>query len=72
MSSPSNARDVLATGGASLSRDIHDARIIAEVIAGTSTYGVNGHIDSPEDVGGWPEYLSTAAPNGFPPCRFPR
>jgi hypothetical protein len=53
---------VLPIVGASLARDNIDRRIVAEVIAGTSTYGTHGHIDSPSDVGGWPAYNSTAAP----------
>ncbi|MFP6643369.1 MAG: DUF1961 family protein [Candidatus Latescibacterota bacterium] len=53
---------VLPSAGASLARDEIDTRIVAEVIAGTSTFGTNGHIDSPAEVGGWPEYKSSTAP----------
>ena len=64
--SPQTAEDaygqVLPGAGASLARDRIDARIVAEVMAGTSTHGTNGHIDSPADVGGWPEYNSLVAP----------
>jgi hypothetical protein len=62
---------VLARVGASLRRDAVDARIIEEVRTGTATYGDNGIISSPSDVGGWPELQSAPAPddtsgNGIP------
>ncbi len=52
---------VLAYGGASFRRDDVDIRIAEEVKTGTVTYygsksNKAGIIDSPEDVGGWPEY----------------
>ena len=52
-------RNVLAEVGASLCRDAIDQRIVEEVRRGTTTYhgsksGAAGHIDSQEDVGGWP------------------
>ena len=53
---------VLASAGASKVRDVIDKRIIDEVKAGKSTYGRLGHIDTPVDVGGWPDYRSTVAP----------
>ena len=54
---------VLAGAGCSLpKRDSVDARIIDEVRKGTATHGRNGIIDSPSDVGGWPELHSAAAP----------
>ncbi len=59
---------VLEIGGASLSRDAVDSRIVEEVTNGTYTFegsdgGTNGIIDSQEDVGGWPTLNSTAAPD---------
>lgn len=42
-------------------RDAVDARILAEVAAGTATHG-RGIIDSTDQVGGWPEYRSVPAP----------
>ncbi|MFV0365817.1 MAG: polysaccharide lyase family 1 protein [Mangrovibacterium sp.] len=58
---------VLASAGASYARDAVDARLVQEVKTGVSTYkgSVGGHagiIDSQNDVGGWPELKSTAAP----------
>ncbi len=48
---------VLQHAGASLSRDIVDKRIIAEVKNNSASSGKkkNGIIDSQRDVGGWPE-----------------
>jgi len=61
--SPEEAYElVLKFAGASLKRDSVDRRIVGEVRSGSSTYGTNGHIDSPTDVGGYPEYKSTPAP----------
>ena len=58
---------VLGYAGASLSRDAVDARLAREAREGSYTYtgsklGGLGIIDSPNDVGGYPEYESTAAP----------
>jgi len=70
-------RSVLAHAGASLSRDAVDTRIIAETRGGYATYegatyeqnkrvanpdDKSGIIDSPADVGGWPELVSEPAP----------
>lgn len=53
---------VLENVGASLpKRDAVDERIIEEVRTGTTNYGDNGIIDSPSEVGGWPELASTPA-----------
>jgi pectate lyase len=54
---------VLRDAGATLPcRDSHDARIIREVDTGTATFG-NGIIDSPKQVGGWPELKSAVPPS---------
>lgn len=62
---------VLAKVGCSLVRDAIDERIVSEVQSGTYTYegsntgpevkekSVCGLIDTPADVGGWPEYKGT-------------
>ena len=42
-------------------RDPHDTRIVREGETGTPTFG-NGIIDTPKQVGGWPELKSVAAP----------
>ena len=52
---------VLGYGGCSLKRDTIDRRIVREARTGTATYkgskgGKKGIIDTPSDVGGWPEY----------------
>lgn len=62
-------RDVLAFAGASLVRDAVDIRVLEEVKNGTfsgqgssgSNNSRNGIIDSPHDVGGWPELKSSPA-----------
>ncbi|MBN1951389.1 MAG: T9SS type A sorting domain-containing protein [Bacteroidales bacterium] len=59
---------VLAQAGVILpKRDSVDVRVINEVITGVPTYGASygegrGIIDTPEDVGGWPELESGIAP----------
>ena len=54
---------VLEHVGASLpKRDRVDARIIEEVRTGTFTYGDNGFISKPSDVGGHPDLQNGAAP----------
>ncbi len=56
-------QSVLDHVGCSLpKRDKVDADIIDDVIHGTAKYGDKGIIDSPSDVGGWPELKSTKAP----------
>ncbi len=52
---------VLAFGGCSLVRDLHDARYVADVKNGSYSFegsagSSHGLIDSQQDVGGWPEY----------------
>ncbi len=55
---------VLAHVGTSVpSRDSVDTRIIQEVSTGTTTYGNNGIISNPSDVGGWPVLSSDPAPD---------
>lgn len=60
---------VLLHVGASMKRDAVDTRIINNVKAGTynkvaTTNGsANGLIDSQQDVGGWPQYIATPAPD---------
>ncbi|MBK5195766.1 MAG: pectate lyase, partial [Proteiniphilum sp.] len=54
-------KKVLAYGGCSLVRDIHDERYVQDVKEGSYTFegsagSTKGLIDSQEDVGGWPEY----------------
>jgi len=54
---------VLAKAGCSFPiRDTVDTRIVHEASTGTSTYGTNGIISYPSDVGGWPTLNSTTAP----------
>jgi pectate lyase len=54
---------VLGQAGCSLpGRDSIDTRIIDEVRAGTAKYGKNGIIDTPDEVGGWPNLRSAEAP----------
>ncbi|MHC4753178.1 MAG: pectate lyase family protein [Planctomycetota bacterium] len=62
--SPQDAYNaVLAHAGRSKpNRDNIDRRIVEEVRNGTATYGNNGIITKPSDVGGWPELKSAPAP----------
>lgn len=57
---------VLEKGGCSLVRDAIDARIAGEVKAGNYTYkgttSTGGLIDTPSDVGGWPNYTYESLP----------
>jgi hypothetical protein len=58
---------VLGYSGASISRDTVDKRIVSETRSGTATYTGSitlrpGIIDTPENVGGWPVYISASAP----------
>ena len=71
LSSEQSAQDafetVLAKAGFSLLRDTVDARIVDEVREGSYTYtgsngSANGLIDSQQDVGGWPTYVSAVLP----------
>ena len=54
---------MLAESGASLPRrDAVDERVIASVRSGKPAVG-DGIVDSPADVGGWPEYRAAGAPD---------
>ena len=60
-------QSVLKNAGCSLVRDVLDIRYVNETRTGTFTYkgskgSTNGLIDSQNDVGGWPEYISLPAP----------
>lgn len=60
--------NVLKYAGASLERDTVDKRVTHEAFSGTCTYKgsiskIPGIIDTPDDVGGWPEYKSGIAQN---------
>lgn len=66
-SSEEACKRVLAEVGASLRRDEVDSRTIADVERGSFSFkgsrgSDNGLIDSPEDVGGYPEYAPAEAP----------
>jgi len=57
---------VLAHAGCSKpNRDSIDRRIVEEVRNGTATYGNNGIITAPSDVGGWPNLQGGTAPADF-------
>lgn len=45
---------VLASVGCSFSQDDYDREVLRQVKEGTGTFGINGIINSQEDVGGWP------------------
>ncbi|MDH7460173.1 pectate lyase [Chitinophagaceae bacterium 26-R-25] len=55
---------VLKYAGANKFRDAADQRVVEQARTGKATTGKNrnGIIDSPEDVGGWPELRSLPAP----------
>jgi len=53
---------VLKNAGANLIRDAIDQRIVDEVRAGLTTYGVNGIINSQDDVEGWEAINAVSAP----------
>ena len=60
-------QSVLKNAGCSSVRDVLDMRYVNETRTGTFTYkgskgSTNGLIDSQNDVGGWPEYISLPAP----------
>ena len=58
-SAPAALASVLANAGASLVRDAVDSRIIGDALS----YGTSGaHIDSQNQVGGWPTLLSGTPP----------
>jgi hypothetical protein len=53
---------VLEQAGCSMpNRDSIDTRIMEEVRTGTATYGDNGIVNNPSEVGGWPA-LATGTP----------
>ena len=54
--------EVLNSAGASKVRDSIDLRIVSEVEQRKSTFGVNGVIDSQNDVGGYPVFKSVIGP----------
>lgn len=47
-------RRVLASVGCSFSQDAYDREVLRQVKEGLGTFGINGIINSQEDVGGWP------------------
>ncbi|WP_340111374.1 pectate lyase family protein [Maribellus mangrovi] len=61
-------QQVLKSAGANFVRDDVDKRIIEEAASGVEKFGASygggglGIIDSPKDVGGWPELKSTVPP----------
>jgi len=61
-------KQVLDYAGASLVRDAVDERATSDTRQGIATYmqgsngSLNGYIDSPQDVGGWPTYKQEKAP----------
>lgn len=46
---------ILADAGCSFARDSYDSDVLRQVSEGKGENGRNGIIDSPSDVGGWPE-----------------
>lgn len=53
---------VLKSVGCSFSRDAYDREVLRQVKKGIGTFGVNGIINSQEDVGGWPKLKTKKAP----------
>lgn len=53
---------VLKSVGCSFSRDAYDREVLRQVKKGIATFGVNGIINSQEDVGGWPKLKTKKAP----------
>lgn len=47
-------RRVLKSVGCSFRRDSYDKEVLRQMKKGIGTFGANGIINSPEDVGGWP------------------
>lgn len=47
-------RRVLKSAGCSFQRDSYDKEVLRQMKKGIGTFGVNGIINSPDDVGGWP------------------
>lgn len=48
----------MESAGCSHSRDSYDKEVLRQVKKGIGTFGNNGIINTPEDVGGWPELKS--------------
>ncbi len=53
---------VLKSVGCSFARDAYDSELLHQMKKGIATFGVNGIINSPEDVGGWPTLRTGEAP----------
>lgn len=55
-------RRVLKSVGCSFARDAYDSELLHQMKKGIATFGVNGIINSPEDVGGWPTLRTGEVP----------
>lgn len=55
-------RRVLKSVGCSFQRDSYDKEVLRQMKKGIGTFGVNGIINSPDDVGGWPVLKTGKAP----------
>lgn len=55
-------RRVLKSVGCSFRRDAYDKEVLRQMKKGIGTFGVNGIINSQEDVGGWPALKVVKAP----------
>lgn len=53
---------VLKSVGCSFSRDAYDREVLRQVKKGIGTFGIDGIINSPKDVGGWPKLKTKKAP----------